>query len=235
MKTMQIDKHMETVVITGASRGIGLELTRQFIEAGFAVVASYRGKPSAELEALSCVQLTLLELEVTSQSSIDQFARMLDQRSIDVVINNAGVIGADEQSMQSIDAQQWLDTLAVNTVAPLMVSRALLPMMKQSNNPRIITVSSQMGSLNPDSTGMYAYRSSKAAVNKVMQVLAVELKAQGVIVCPLHPGWVKTDMGGEEADITAQESAAGILKLVQQVTLEQSGTFFTWQGEVHDW
>ena len=107
--------------------------------------------------------------------------------------------------------------------------------MEVSSNPRIVTISSQMGALSRESMGMYAYRSSKAAVNKVMQVLALELKPKGITVCPVHPGWVKTDMGGQEADITAEESASGIVGLVQSMTLEQSGTFFTWEGNEHGW
>ncbi|MBX3010197.1 MAG: SDR family NAD(P)-dependent oxidoreductase [Caldilineaceae bacterium] len=107
--------------------------------------------------------------------------------------------------------------------------------MIQATNPRILTISSQMGSLNRKSTGMYAYRSSKAAVNKVMQVLALELQAHGIIVCPLHPGWVQTDMGGTEADITVQASAAGIIEFVRTVTMKQSGRFFTGEGEEHAW
>lgn len=227
---------METVLITGASRGIGLELTRQFLALGYQVIATYRGQPSAQLSRLlSNRSLSIYELEVTDEAAISRLAATLSNTTIDILINNAGVIGAADQALESIDSQEWLNTFAVNSIAPLMVSRAFLVHLGASHNPRIITVSSQMGALNSNSLGMYAYRSSKAAVNKVMQVLANELKPKGIIVCPLHPGWVKTDMGGDNADITVEESAKGILKLARTLTLESSGTFFTWQGEEHVW
>lgn len=227
---------METVLITGASRGIGLELTRQFLALGYKVISTYRGQLSEQLKSLqSNSSLVLHELEVTDERSILSLASKLSNVQLDILINNAGVIGSDEQSMEAINAQEWLNTFAVNSIAPLMVSRAVLNRLETSANPRIITVSSQMGALNRESYGMYAYRSSKAAVNKVMQVLALELKPKGIVVCPIHPGWVKTDMGGEEADITVEESAAGIVKLARNLTLEQSGKFLTWQGAEHVW
>lgn len=227
---------METVLITGASRGIGLELTRQFLALGYNVISTYRGQPSEQLKSmLADSSLTLHELEVTDESSILSLASELSNVRLDILINNAGVIGSDEQAMESINSQEWLNTFAVNSIAPLMVSRSLLKLLEASTNPRIITISSQMGSLNRESYGMYAYRSSKAAVNKVMQVLALELKTKGIIVCPVHPGWVKTDMGGKDADITVEESASGIVKLASNLTLEQSGKFLTWQGMEHVW
>jgi NAD(P)-dependent dehydrogenase (short-subunit alcohol dehydrogenase family) len=229
-------QQMETVLITGASRGIGLELTRQFLALGYNVISTYRGKPSEQLEKLLLNgDLSLYELEVTDESSILSLASKLSGTQLDILINNAGIMGSDEQSMEAIDAKGWLDTFAVNSIAPLMVSRALLKLLENSKNPRIITVSSQMGALNRESYGMYAYRSSKAAVNKVMQVLALELKPKGIIVCPIHPGWVKTDMGGDEADISVEESASGIVKLARNLTLDQSGKFLTWQGTEHVW
>ncbi|UMM04326.1 SDR family oxidoreductase [Vibrio campbellii] len=227
---------METVLITGASRGIGLELTRQFLALGYNVISTYRSQPSSQLESLLVnTALTLYELEVTDENSILELASKLSNCQLDILINNAGVIGPDEQSMELINSQDWLNTFAVNSIAPLMVSRALLSLLEASKNPRIITVSSQMGALNRESYGMYAYRSSKAAVNKVMQVLALELKTKGIVVCPVHPGWVKTDMGGRDADITVEESASGIVNLARKLTLEQSGKFLTWQGSEHVW
>ncbi|TXR54630.1 SDR family oxidoreductase [Reinekea thalattae] len=227
---------METVLITGASRGIGLELTRQFLQQGYQVIATYRNQPSDALSELATnQQLVLKELEVTDQSAIKALSAQLAGQTIDILINNAGTIGADDQSLEGIEASAWLDAFAINSIAPLMVTRALLSQIEQSENPRIITISSQMGSMQRDSVGMYAYRSSKAAVNKVVTVLANELKAKGVVACVVHPGWVKTDMGGENADITAQESATGLLALAQKLSLNDTGRFFTWQGDEHPW
>lgn len=227
---------METVLITGASRGIGFELARQFLHLGYDVIATYRGSPSSALASLSSIDsLTLVELEVTDTSSIEALKGVLLNKDIDILINNAGVIGPEEQGFETIELEEWLHTFSVNAIAPLMLSRALLVNLKRTLNPRIITISSQMGALSRESTGMYAYRSSKAAVNKVMQVLALELKADGIVVCPIHPGWVKTDMGGQHAEISATESASGIVELVRKLSLGASGKFLTWQGEEHAW
>lgn len=227
---------METVLITGAARGIGLELTRQFLDLGYKVISTYRNQPSTALvELAESSNLSLVELEVTDSQAIENVASTLSDTPIDILINNAGVIGPDSQSRDTVEAEQWMHTLAVNTIAPLMISRAFIPQLKLSINPRIVTISSQMGLLSRNSTGMYAYRSSKAAINKVMQVLAVELKPEGIAVCPIHPGWVQTDMGGQSADISPQESATGIVKFARGLTMSQSGKFFTWEGEEQDW
>jgi len=227
---------METVLITGASRGIGLELTKQFLQLNYKVIATYRGEPTSELASLCANNpLTLFELEVTDETSINQLVTSLGNTQIDILINNAGVIGPEQQTMTTIKQADWLTTFAINSIAPLMVSRALLGNMKVNHNPRIVTISSEMGSISRDSVGMYAYRSSKAAVNKVMKVLAMELQEQGISVIVLHPGWVQTDMGGQQADITTQESVNGIINVAKSLTLTETGQFLTWQGNELAW
>jgi len=129
-----------------------------------------------------------------------------------------------------MDYAGWLEAFKVNTLGPYRVSTALVAHLSRSSNPRIVTLSSQMGSLSRQSTGSYGYRSSKAAVNKVMQVLALELRDKGIIVCPVHPGWVRTEMGGGEADISVEESAQGLVSLIDRLTMEHSGRFWTWSG-----
>ena len=158
---------METVLITGASRGIGLELTREFLKLGYNVISTYRDKPSLELSSLTSNDLlTIIELEITDASAIEKLVVELSNTKIDILVNNAGVIGSDKQDFETINADDWLETFNINTIAPLMVSRALLNNLKLSSNPRIISVSSQMASLAGESLGMFAYRSSKAALNK---------------------------------------------------------------------
>lgn len=227
---------MESILITGASRGIGLELARQYLASGNKVIATYRGSLPKDLEALAVnANLTTFKLEVTDDNAISRLAETLSEDTIDIVINNAGIVGPKDQSLTQISMDGWLDAFAVNTIAPLFVSRALINNLKRSKNPRIITVSSMMGSLHGEGSGMYAYRSSKAAVNKVMRGLASDLHDLGITVCPIHPGWVKTDMGGSGAQITVQESAAGIINLISGLTIKKSGKFFTWEGEEHLW
>ena len=227
---------METVLITGASRGIGLELTRHFLQLGYRVISTYRGKPSSELSSVAASgALSLIELEVIDSQSIATLSRLLADTKIDILINNAGIIGPKDQALDTVEPVDWLNTFAVNTISPLLISRALIGNLERSANPRIIALSSMMGALSRESAGMYAYRSSKAALNKVMQVLALELKAQGIIVCPIHPGWVQTNMGGPNAEISARESAAGIVEFVRNLTMAQSGRFFTWEGKPLAW
>jgi len=229
-------KNMETVLITGASRGIGLELTRQFLDRGYHVISTYRGSLADKLSTLNQNEnLNCYELEVTNEKSILRLSEDLGDQTIDILINNAGITGPEKQSLETIDVQGWLDTFLINSIAPLLVSQALLSNFKRAVNPRILTISSQMGALSRERKGMFAYRSSKSAVNKVMQILSLELRDQGISVCPVHPGWVKTDMGGSGADITVEESARGIVDLAIRLTIENSGKFFTWEGSEHDW
>jgi NAD(P)-dependent dehydrogenase (short-subunit alcohol dehydrogenase family) len=125
--------------------------------------------------------------------------------------------------------------LAVNTIAPLRVARAFLPHLKRSERPRIMTVSSQMGALSGSAQGSLAYRTSKAAVNKAMQGLAVDLRPQGVTVVVVHPGWVRTDMGGGGASLSPAESANGLLALLDRLGMAETGRFFRWDGTEHPW
>jgi NAD(P)-dependent dehydrogenase (short-subunit alcohol dehydrogenase family) len=230
---------MQTILITGANRGIGLALTRSFLQAGDNVIATCRDPAQAtQLQALtSSGQLTVLPLDVSSSTSLSAFAQQLQGQTIDVLVNNAGVMGGPHQGLHDMDYEAWQHTFQVNTLAPLHLTSLLLPNLQRSTRARVVTVSSQMGAfnLNMGSTGLYAYRSSKSAVSKVMQVLAQELQPQNIIVCPVHPGWVKTDMGGANAQIEPDVSAAGLHKLINGLTLEQSGRFWTWEGKEHVW
>jgi len=230
---------METVLITGAGRGIGLELTRIFLRKGRRVLATYRGlavpDPLDELERGANGALRTLRLEITDGASIAVLREELSGDVVDVLINNAGTSGGDHQSLDDMDYDAWLGAFEVNTLAPFRLAAALRTNLKRSDRPRIVTLSSQMGSLHRKSTGSHAYRSSKAAVNKVMQVLAVELASDGIIVCPVHPGWVRTDMGGPMGEISVNESAAGLVALIESLTPERSGRFWTWEGIEHPW
>ena len=179
-------KTAETIVITGANRGIGLGLVRCFAAAGHHVVAACRQPDKAEALRLVPGAVELMQLDVAAATSSAAFARQIGTRTIDVLINNAGVMGGNKQGFANMDYDAWL-------------------------------------------------RTSKSAVSKVMQVLALELKADNIIVCPVHPGWVQTDMGGANAQIPVEQSAGGLFKLISTLTLAQSGRFWTWDGREHIW
>ena len=227
----------KTVVITGAGRGIGRRLVELYLKAGDQVVAGVRDPAAArELQQGSGGgDLEVCALDVRDGDSVRRLADALGVRPVDILINNAGVMGGDRQSLDDMDYDAWRDALEVNTLSPFRVTTALLPNLARSPQPKIITLTSQMGSLSRNSPGAFAYRSSKAAANKVMQVMALELKARGMIVCPMHPGWVRTDMGGPAAAISVEESARGLLEVIDRLGLEDSGRFWTWDGVEHPW
>lgn len=226
---------MTTILITGTNRGIGLELAKQALGKGWTVYGSAREVVS-DPDAHICEHPKFHDLvfDVTDHAALRAAAASVSE-PIDILINNAGIIGPERQSTLDMDFDGFAQTFAINTLAPLAVSQAFLPHLKRSSNPRILTVSSWMGSLSHAKSDRIAYRASKAAVNKVMQGLATDLAPMGVAVALLHPGWVRTDMGGAGADIAPAESAGGILKIVEGLTLEGTGQFYNWDGSSLDW
>jgi NAD(P)-dependent dehydrogenase (short-subunit alcohol dehydrogenase family) len=227
---------MTTFLITGANRGIGLALCATVLARGDRVIATVRDpfKVPDLLRTAPRDQMVLLGMDVRDARAVARAATALNE-PVDVLINNAGILGPERQAALDMDFEGFADTLAVNTIAPLRVAQAFLPHLKQSKTPRILTISSQMGALSGSSSGSAAYRASKAAVNKLMQCLATELQPAGITVVVAHPGWVQTDMGGAGADITPQASAAGLVALADRVTLAETGRFFRWDGSVHPW
>jgi NAD(P)-dependent dehydrogenase (short-subunit alcohol dehydrogenase family) len=226
---------MTTILITGAARGIGRALCEDALRRGWAVIGSVRDAAAAKaLEAEFGPRFQALVFDVTDAPAIARAAASLDT-PLDILINNAGIIGPDRQSALEMDFDGLRQTLEVNTLAPLRVSQAFLPHLKRSAKPRILTISSNMGSLSYAKSDHLAYRISKAAVNKAMQGLATDLKRQGVAVAVLHPGWVRTDMGGAGADISPAASAKGILDVAEGLTIEGSGRFLSYDGREMAW
>jgi NAD(P)-dependent dehydrogenase (short-subunit alcohol dehydrogenase family) len=232
---------MERILITGASRGIGLELARHYLERGDLVLATARNLVDAtDLRALAAAypnHCHLLSLEVTDEENIAavaaQAATLVD--GLDVLINNAGVFPRNERP-ETLDAQTMLETLHVNAVAPLIVVRELLDLLRSGRRPRIVNITSQLGSLTRRASGRcYSYCSSKAALNMLTRSLAFDLQDDGIIAVVVHPGWVQTDMGGAHAPVLVGESARGIIALVDGLTPEQTSKFLTWDGREHAW
>ncbi len=228
---------METVVITGANRGIGLQLTKQYILTGRHVIATCRNID--KVQPLKSLQdqgkLTILPLEVTCEQSVSEFCEKIQGITVDILINNAGIIGGEQQGCDAMDYQAWADCFAVNCMAPFRLSNALKSNLLASQHARIISISSMMASLAGEGMGSFAYRSSKAALNKAMQVLALEYSHDDIVVCPVHPGWVQTEMGGANADLTVQQSALGLVSLINGLTLEHTGRFWQWDGQELVW
>ena len=227
---------MANVLITGANRGIGLELTKQYAQAGHHVHACCRNPDAADdLNALAGENVTVHALTPQDGDSVAALAK--DIASIDILINNAGMAGPapDQQSGFSMDFDGWLETFNVNTLAPLRVVQGFHDALKAGTDAKAITITSQMGALDLNWPVMYAYCSSKAAVNKVMRMLSVELAKENIAVGLIHPGHVQTDMGGPNAEITSEESASGIISVIDGINVENTGCFMKWNGEPHNW
>lgn len=228
---------MATILITGSSRGIGLELTRQFAASGDTVLATCRDPEHADAlnELATSGNIEILPLDVADAGSVARLAETVGDRTIDVLINNAGIIGRKPQTTTEMDFDGLAETFAVNTIAPLRVSQALLPAIRRSSCGRIVTISSKMGSFSSRPTDRIAYRASKAAVNRIMLALADDLKSETIAVVVMHPGWVRTDMGGCGADIAVEDSAAGIVRVITGLDIGGTGQFLNFDGDPIPW
>ncbi len=226
---------MPTVLITGANRGLGLEFTRQYLDDGWDVIATCRNAGAAtELKALSG-NLSIHEMAVDKDAAILALARSLSDRSIDVLVNNAGVMGP-RLGFGELDSKAWAETLRTNIIAPLKVAEAFVEHVIRSDLKKIVTVSSKMGSMADNTSGgSFIYRSSKAGVNAAMRSLSFELAPQGVVSAVLHPGWVRTDMGGPNGLIDAPESVSGMRTVIASLDSEMSGRFWNYDGTEIPW
>jgi NAD(P)-dependent dehydrogenase (short-subunit alcohol dehydrogenase family) len=229
----------QTIVITGANRGIGLQFVKNYLNLGAHVIAGCRSPENApELQALRKElgdHLKILPLDVKVQASVSAFARAIGERPVDLLINNAGIKGAVKQSSFEMDYESWMEVMDINAMGPLRVFQALETNLKTGQDTKIITISSQMGAMSFPGASNIAYRSSKSAVNKVMCCLAEDLAGDNITVAMLHPGWVKTDMGGDAAEVTVADSTAGMMKVIDALTFGDTGSFYKWNGEQHDW
>ncbi len=225
--------------ISGANRGIGLELARRLTARGDRVSAGVRGVEARDaLNARLAPQHAQIEAHVfdmRDNAAIKAAASGIDA-SIDVLVANAGAFGPPSpQNAFQVDFDAALDLFNVNTLGPLRLAQALLPQLRHAPNPRIAVMSSALGSLaNVDATTAI-YSATKAALNKFAQCLAVEAKPFGITVVALHPGWVRTDMGGPNAPLTAPESAAGLIATLDGLTLENTGSFLDYRGQAVPW
>jgi len=230
---------VSNVVITGSNRGIGLALASLYAQRGDTVFACCRTPGTAsELQALvKAHSVTVVPLDVGDDRSVAALAKLLANTTVDTLINNAGVSGGppEEQTATNMNFAAWADAFNVNSLGPVRVLQALLPALKRSRSPKVMSITSQLGAISLDMAFAFGYSASKAALNKFMRLAASELKAHGIAVGVIHPGWVKTDMGGAGASITPSESAAGIVKVIDQLSLQNTGDFWKWNGGRHEW
>ncbi|MDD5460505.1 MAG: SDR family oxidoreductase [Methylococcales bacterium] len=226
---------MATVLITGANRGLGLEFCKQYAAEGWQVLACCRNPETADkLNEIPKVQV--FQLDVSDFSQIDHLAAKLQDTPIDVLINNAGIYGGPHHGFGQLDYAAWTHTLIINTQAPVKMAEAFLQHLNRGNKKLLASISSQMGSIADNSSGgSILYRTSKAALNAAMKSIAIDLKEQKIGVVVLHPGWVKTDMGGPGALIEARESVKGMRQVIERFTPDQSGSFLKYDGCTLPW
>ncbi len=228
-------------MVTGANRGIGLEFTRQLLREGSRVIATCRSSRSetslVELKKHYPDALEVRYLELTDPQHIEKLFQSLDASSerIDLLIHNAGIL-IEEKTLE-VSPRGMIDQFHVNAVAPMLVSRAAIPLLKRSTQPKLVVISSNAAQITTISQGSdkCSYGMSKAALNKGIRHLAYAVKDDGIPVMLIHPGWVQTEMGGKWAKVTAEDSVSGMLRLIADLTLEQTGTFYTYDGTVCPW
>lgn len=220
-----------TVLIAGASRGLGLEMARQLSVAGHHVISANRGAPQERLDGVEHVALDL-----GSEASIAQLARQLDGRAIDILINN-GAIAGDEGGLAGLRSEDFLEVIAVNTLGPLLMAKHFMPHLMRGERRVIANISSRVGSVSEGiiDEGNYAYCVSKSALNMASAKLAFHHGADGLCVLALHPGWIRTDMGGAEAPLDVRTSAADLIAIITTATAAQNGSYLSHDGTKIGW
>ncbi len=229
---------MPLAVITGANRGLGLGLTKSYLEDGWRVVAMNRSS-SAELDALeSEYPLTILLTDLTDDAALARAVEQIDARTVDLLVNCAGTmgwkyfadVGFEYQLFGTFNRQEWLDVFNINVCTPQALTELLVDRLETAGG-KVVTLSSMLGSNAMNTVGnIYAYRASKSAVNSIMKSAGVNLGRRGITAIALHPGWVRTDMGGPDADISVEESIAGMRRVIDGLSPEDGGRFYAFDG-----
>ena len=228
------DGEARTVLITGANRGLGFEFARQYSAAGWRVIGTAR-KPATATD-LKDLGVRVLQLDVADAQSVAAMAKVLEGEAVDLLINNAGMANRDGMDFETMDFDAVERVLAVNTIGPMRVTRALLPNLRAGNGKQIVHITSGLGSIEENTGGgYYGYRESKAALNMFNRSLAWNYKDEGFTCVVMSPGWVRTDMGGPEANLSPEESITGMKKVIDGLTIEDTGTFQSWNGTIRAW
>lgn len=223
--------------ITGANRGIGLEMVKQFAQSNWQISACCRNPATAtELSALAQANtdIKLYALDVTDYQAVANLASQLKDTSFDLLINNAGIYGPKGSSLDNLDLEAWRQVFETNTIAPLKLIQAFTPHVAASQGKRVAVLSSKMGSISDNQSGSaYIYRSSKTALNQVIKSLSIDLSPQGIQVIALHPGWVRTEMGGPNGLIDTTESVTGLKNVMTSEI--KTGHFYNYDGSEIAW
>ena len=226
-----------SVLITGSNRGIGLKLVELYAKKNFYVLATCRDISHADqLDSMAkqYSNIQILALDVAQSEDIQRLANTLKKAPIDILINNAGIWRSS--SLSSVNKEAWIESFNTNAIAPYEMAQAFLPNILDGGLKKVVSITSKMGSIEDNTSGgSYIYRSSKSALNMVMRSLQHDLQSQGIATLTLHPGWVQTDMGGMNALINVDQSVVGMMKIIDNLTLENSGQFLDYAGKPIGW
>ena len=225
---------MKNILITGANRGIGLKFA-EILSANNNIYATARDITKADdLEKLDNTEL--LELDLLDKDSIKSFCSELKDIPLDMIINNAGIFQDEQMEETILDPELWLDEIMINAIGPVVLSQKLKENIMSGNDKKIIFISSQMGSIDDNySGGYYFYRTSKSALNSAAKSLSIDWKADGIAVLMLHPGWVRTDMGGSNAKLDIDTSVRKMLDVINTLDMGKTGTFLNYEGKKLEW
>ena len=240
---------MPTVLVTGAARGLGLEFVRQYAADGWQVLACVRtparATELATLAAASGGRVEVHALDLGDHAGIDALAARLAGRAIDVLLNSAGIMGRGSFAAEGLafgafgksDFDDWAEVSRINVMGPMKMAEAFVGHVAASQQKKIVALSSIVGSIAGNRAGsLYAYRASKSALNAVMRSMSIDLqKRHGILAAPVHPGWVRTDMGGDRADIDAPTSVAGIRQVIASLDAARAGRFWMYDGSELLW
>ena len=201
------------------------------------VIACVRDPDAADAlkELAGRGKVRIEQMDMADFDSIARARARIGDKPIDIVINNAGAAGGARQGVDDVDIDEWHKTLNVNTIAPLLVARAFKSNLAASGNGKLMNITSQLAASTWPMGGMLIYSTTKAALSKIAQILAIDWKAEPITIALMHPGWVKTDMGGPHAQLSVEDSASGIRKVIAGLTKADSGKFYKWNGEIHPW
>lgn len=231
---------MPVLIITGANRGLGLEFVRQYAADGWDIVTINRSS-SDELDALAARNpVQIIEADLTNDGSLAEAVSKIGYDAIDLLINNAGTMGdgsfaktgINYKAFGTFDRDEWLRVFNINVCTPMALAELVVEKLAAAQNPVAITLSSMLGSNELNTMGnSYAYRASKAAVNSIMKSMGVNLRGRSITCVALHPGWVRTDLGGPDAQLDPVESITCMRETIAQLTLDDAGRFLAWNGE----
>jgi NAD(P)-dependent dehydrogenase (short-subunit alcohol dehydrogenase family) len=226
-----------TICITGANRGLGLEFARQYAALGHTIIGACRDPDHADAAELRSIAKRVLACDISDQASVDAMAKELKGTPIDILINN-GALPPDTGTLAELDMARVEQVVSVNGVAPVRIAQALLPNLRKGDRKVIASISSDLGSIagaNHETIGYYAYRAGKAALNMFNACIGRELQPAGFTCLALHPGWVRTRMGGDRAPLDAKASVEGMIRVIENSSPAQSGAFLDFKGHTLPW